>query len=269
MQPPATADLFDSTYSGYTRRDWLSNTEASMRTGRIPKDERMKVNITREKLEEYRKTWTTDTPASRIMRFQTENRRQGNAANKLFQTATYRLLPGTPMVLEKYRERLLQRFGVLGLTVLRYTVGQGVQPVTTFRASLVKAEVALTAAEANQIIAFFTPSDNINVDQFLRMVAARPDNFNDEEPRALWARLFGSTTSKVALFDVVGHLSDAEHADVSAGLREFLPAYCDDDGMLSIESFILLHSDLYACSNVAFAGLLGGLWRTEPADDFA
>lgn len=79
--------------------------------------------MTREKLEEYRKKWTMDNEVGRQYRFQTETRTAGNAANKIFQTLSVRFLPGTPKSLEEFRERLIEKYGILGLCVLRFSLG--------------------------------------------------------------------------------------------------------------------------------------------------
>ena len=46
-------------------------------------------------LDEYRRTWTSDVPASRDMRYQTESRRAGSNMPLKFQTSSVRMLPGT------------------------------------------------------------------------------------------------------------------------------------------------------------------------------
>ena len=47
-----------------------------------------------EKLEEYRRTWTSDVPVSRDLRYQTESRRAGMNMPLKFQIASVRMLPG-------------------------------------------------------------------------------------------------------------------------------------------------------------------------------
>ena len=79
--------------------------------------------MTREKLEEYRKKWTTDNEVGRQYRFQTETRTAGNAVNKSFQTLSVRFLPGTPKALEDFRERLIEKYGILAVCVLRFSLG--------------------------------------------------------------------------------------------------------------------------------------------------
>jgi hypothetical protein len=51
-------------------------------------------NVHGEQLDEYRQTWTSDVPASRNMRYQTESRRAGSNMPSKYQTASIRTLPG-------------------------------------------------------------------------------------------------------------------------------------------------------------------------------
>ena len=48
-----------------------------------------------EDLENYRRTWTSDAPASRDMRFQTEAKRGGSNMPLRYRTSQVRMLPGT------------------------------------------------------------------------------------------------------------------------------------------------------------------------------
>jgi hypothetical protein len=51
-------------------------------------------NVNGEELDEYRRTWTSDVPASRDMRYQTESRRAASNMPIKYQTASVRMLPG-------------------------------------------------------------------------------------------------------------------------------------------------------------------------------
>lgn len=154
-KPPKAGDLFDPKYSGLLQREWTTNTMRQYASGTTPVNETHlpRSNMPREQLVAYQQKWSSDTPASRSMRFQTENRRAGNAANQLFQTACLRLLPGTPIILERFREHLIERHGVLALARLRYCMGQGTVSCAQFRASIVKCEVKLTPSDINQVCA--------------------------------------------------------------------------------------------------------------------
>jgi hypothetical protein len=76
-----------------------------------------------DKIDEYRKTWTTDSvDAARKMRFTTETKNALNhgTVHTQFQIESVRPLPGTPKSFEKFREILLQKYGVLSFMVLKY-----------------------------------------------------------------------------------------------------------------------------------------------------
>lgn len=111
--------------------------------------------MTREKLEEYRKKWTVDNEVGRQYRFQTETRTAGNAVNKSFQTLSLRFLPGTPKSLEEFRERLIEKYGILGLCVLRFSLGNS--DFITFpnlKASISSIGVDIKPYDLNQVRVF-------------------------------------------------------------------------------------------------------------------
>lgn len=260
-KPPCSGDMFDPKYTGLKERDWMTNTQRQYESGttNVQESHLPRSNMPREQLVAYQQKWSSDTPASRTMRFQTENRRAGNAANKLFQTKCLRLIPGTPIILERFREQLLERHGVLALARVRYCMGSGTISCAEFRAKIGKCEVKLTPTDVNQILAFLTPSNDLNVDQFIRMVVARTDGHNPAEIKAIFSSLFGSPDARVSYEDLVSRLAD-EAIEVTEGLKEYLPAYAGDDASYGVQEFALLHSDAYACSGGDFLKLLPLLW---------
>ena len=126
-KPPKASDLFNPLYSKEPPLNYMTNTTAQYAdfNKKIIETHLPQSNMSREELVNYQKKWSSDTPASQTIRFQTENRRAGNAANAKFQTPSLRLLPGTPRVLETYRSKLLEMYGVLALAVFRYHIGTG------------------------------------------------------------------------------------------------------------------------------------------------
>ena len=262
---PCAGDLFDPKYSGLLERDWTTNTMRQYHSGltKVEESHLPRSNMPREQLVAYQQKWSSDTPASRTMRFQTENIRAGNAANKLFQTKTLRLLPGTPVILERFRELLLERHGVLALARVRHCMGKGAITCKEFRTRLANCQVKLTPADVNQILAFLTPADSLNVDSFTRMIVARTDGHVGAAVQKLFVGLFGSTSARLSFEDVSCRLAD-EHIELAEGLREYLPAaYEADDGTYGLAEFELMHSDLYACAGGAFDKLLPALWNSR------
>lgn len=107
-------------------------------------------NISREKLTSYREHWTVDAGISRILRFQTEANRGSEFLSNKFRVSTVRLLPGTPKSLESMREKVIEKYGILGITVARYHLSNGTQSCNEFLARIKKLGVQLTLAESNQ-----------------------------------------------------------------------------------------------------------------------
>ena len=105
-------------------------------------------------LDEYRRTWTSDVPASRDMRYQTESRRAGSNMPLKFQTSSVRMLPGTPRALEKFREKLITGHGILAMSVLRFYMGSGNIVRSQLQESFTLMEVDMDRSEFNQVFVF-------------------------------------------------------------------------------------------------------------------
>ena len=216
--------------------------------------------MTREQLVEYQKTWSSDTPASRTMRFQTENRRAGNAANKNFQTPSLRLLPGTPRVLETYRSKLLEQYGVLALMVFRYNIGVGTMSCAEWKQRMAATDVKLLHHETNQILAYFTPTDTIDVTSFVQHVVAKSSGHVAAEIKNKFENLFGAG-ARVGAADLESRLVAEEFPEVAEGIKSFLEAYYGDDGLIGAEEFGLIHADMHACTDVGvYSSLVRDLW---------
>lgn len=104
-----------------------------------------------EAIENYRKTWTTDSDIDRRIRFQTESRLAGNVTSAKFHTQSVRVLPGTPKALENLREKLVERFGVLAISVLKYSMGGPAVATKEFKNIIDKTGVTLKSYEYNQV----------------------------------------------------------------------------------------------------------------------
>jgi len=257
-KPPCAGDLFDPKYSGLVQRDWSTNTTRQYQSGitKVEESHLPRSNMPREQLVAYQQKWSSDTPASRTMRFQTENRRAGNAANKLFQAKCLRLLPGTPIILERFREQLIERHGVLALARVRHCVGRGNCSCDEFRSKLAACQVKLTPTDVNQILAFLTPTDTLSVDKFTRLIVARTDGHDSAKMDKVFCDLFGNPNARVSFDELSSRLSD-EHLEVAEGLREYLPAaYEGPDGYYGVAEFGLMMSDMFACAGGEFEKLI-------------
>ena len=92
------------------------------------------------------------------------------------------------------------------------------------------------------------------------MVVARTDGFDPARAGQLYDVLFPSEVS-AGLEDLVSRLSDTLFPEVSDGMRGLAAAYIPEGGSsISRSDFVLMHSDMFACSPTAYDGLLDGLW---------
>jgi len=151
-KPPSVADIFQN--SGNKKHEWTTTTRNMMsRAGeQVPVYNLPTTSsTTREALEKYRKTWTTDSDLARSIRYQTESRRAGNATPNDFQVNSLRLLPGTPKQLERFRERLVEKYGILALTALRHALGSGLISSHQLRSAIATIDVPITRADFSQV----------------------------------------------------------------------------------------------------------------------
>lgn len=253
---PSTFDVFCP--EGTSASHWVTTSTATFGNGGkvlVPESHLLPSNITHDQLQQYHQHWSSDTPCARTMRFTTENRRQGNAANKLFQTPSLRTLPGTPRVLERFRENLIERYGVLALVVARYYIGKGIITCNELKVGLNKTGIKLSPPEVNQILAFFTPTNNLDADYFMKVLVAKMDGFNDTEIRTLYSNL-----SSPSILDAVkSRINYDAHPEVAQGISEYISIYSTNENF-SEDNFAQLHLDLYSASPSVFNDLVIALW---------
>jgi len=261
-KPPKMQDLFDPLYSKEAPNNYVTNTGAmyEQQSAKAAESHLPRSNTPRADLEAYQQTWSSDTPASRAMRFQTENRRAGNAANKNFQTPSVRLMPGTPIMIEKYRLALIEKYGILALPVLRFHIGKGEMPCAEWRTRMAATEVKLFPHEINQILAYYAPANSIQVDRFVAMVAARTDNFDQARVAGIWNNLFGAGYRTTSV-DVLARMRSSAFPEIHAGLQAFISGYDGDDSLIGLEEFLTLHKDMYSTApKTDYEELVESLW---------
>ena len=106
--------------TGLQPKDWSSNAHADFTTRDLV-EYQPPMMMTREKLQEYRETWTTGREHERSSRFQTESVRAGNsAASAHLKVTQTRALPGAPIAVELFRKEILEIHGTLAFCALRY-----------------------------------------------------------------------------------------------------------------------------------------------------
>jgi len=262
-KPPKMQDLFDPLYSKEAPNDYLTNTGAmyQQQGQKYPENHLPRSNMPREVLEQYQQTWSSDTPASRAMRFQTENRRAGNAANKNFQTPSVRLMPGTPIMIEKYRLKLIEKYGVLALPVLRFHIGKGEMTCAEWKSRMAATEVKQFPHEINQILAYYAPGNTIQVDKFVSMVAAKTDNFSTARVLEIFAAKFGAGQRTTGV-DLLSRMNSGGFPEIHAGFEAFITGYEGDDGLIGEEEFVTIHKDMYSTSpKTDYADMVDSLWE--------
>ena len=112
----------------------------------------------------------------------------------------------------------------------------------------------------NQILAYFTPSDTIEVSSFIDHVVAKNRGFVEKDAVATFDRLFDSN-ERVSSEDISSRLNGQEFPEIAEGLKAFLSAYQGADGMYGAGEFSVMHSDLFACTDVdVYQGLVKDLW---------
>jgi hypothetical protein len=263
-KPPKMGDLFDPLYSGEQKLDYVTNTRAlySDRSKKIEESHLPRSNMSRNDLEQYQKTWCSDTPAFRAVRYQTENRRAGNAANKNFQTPSVRLLPGTPIILEQFRSKLIEKYGVLAIPLLKHVMGSGDISCAEWKQRMNQTDIKLFPHETNQILAYFTPTNTIDATRFVEMVIAKSDGFDSNQPIKIFNKLFNNN-ERTTITDIISRMSDS-HPELVNGFTDFLDSYTGDDGLIGCEEFVGLHRDIYSTTPVSdYTDMVNALWGSK------
>ena len=103
-------------------------------------------------VEEYRKTWTQESETARRFRFQVESRLPNNKAVAKFKVSDVRMLPGTPMSVEKLRRKLIERYGIFAFSALRATMKSSHVSFNEFHACMKQLDIDMPRSELDQVI---------------------------------------------------------------------------------------------------------------------
>lgn len=221
----------------------------------------LKQTITREKLEDYRAKWSSDTEASRKIRFQTESRRASDFLQTKFQVPSLRLLPGTPRSLENFRSALIQKYGILAMSILRYNMGRETAISSAkFREVISSLGLNTSSSEVSQIIAYFTPKDEVNVESFMRNIVAKVDGFDDKEVGAIFTKICGPNSAEIPSLLVAEYLNSDAYPIVAEGISNSIVVYGNDNDTLGLQEFIRLHNDLYVSNPEYYPTVVKKLW---------
>lgn len=152
---------YEQTNSG-TSSPWLTSSQLMTRSILVRDREKeeataLKPKMDQEKLENYRKTWTTEeNDKMRELRFSTETRRAAaHAVKNKFVVPSVRFLPGTPKSLETCRSQLVEKYGIFAFAVIRDALGKkaddGLVGLPEFRLAIHDAGVEMKLYEINQV----------------------------------------------------------------------------------------------------------------------
>jgi hypothetical protein len=253
---PCAADSFAST-EVFDNRSTMQRTNADF-VAMKDKNEayKPKAVLTREQLETYRKNWTTESEIGRQVRYVTESRIAGNMANSKFQMSCIRYLPGTPKSLENFRERVIEKFGILGLPALRCYVGTGAMPIKEMQEKIKMSDVVLKGFEFDQMMAFITPSTTEVVgSDFLRVIKGSASGFNPAAAKNTFQNA-GPVAGVGDIERVLDEMSNTmQYPEVIKGLQDFIMGYSNDGSTITEQDFLDMHSDLYASSPTAYPSI--------------
>lgn len=274
IDPRTTTDVFNPP-AGPQSDTWETNTQAMLKstgatkmlqsTNRLPTG-----NVNAEELDKYRKTWTNDTVESRTMRFETESRRAGNGgAPSKFKVHSVRFLPGTPIAFERFRERLIERYGILGFSSLRHSMG-GRREITSSELQKIinGLGVAMSKIEVGQMLAYLTTGDVFAADRLIKIIQGGMDASQSIEiaQKAFDTLLYNlgdpaAQESGVLTLDQCKLLLNGKKfPDIADGVLQFLSAYCSSNEELSVEGFILLNADMHNSACADYPAVVKDLW---------
>lgn len=214
-----------------------------------------------EKIEEYRRTWTCDNEVGRKIRFQTESRLAGNAANKKFVIDSLRLMPGTPKALENLRERYVERYGVLAFCALQHYIGTGIVHCNKLKMAIKEAGIEFKQYEFTQIVAFCTQHpEEVPTETLYRSMRAKIAGFDAAPVTATFKRL-SNGANDLSVSDMIGALNRDVYPDIAEGIQLFSDPYTGGSNVISMSEFVRMHEDMYHARPEHFNdGIMLSLW---------
>lgn len=204
-----------------------------------------------------RDTWTLENDAARKFRFQVESRmKSSNTAVAKFEIPDIRLLPGTPMAVESFRRKLIDRHGILSFSALRCALPKGTITLPEFRKVVASLGLTVSKSEFDQIVSYFTPSESFETEHFLRCLLTNMASYNIEHAIKL-----SQHAGDVREFIAKCVATDA-HPEVAEGLSLYIGAYVvDGTEEIDASGIKSLCYDMYASAPFDYVGSLSSLWR--------
>lgn len=191
--------------------------------------------MSQDQLEEYRAKYTKDSPEIRGIRYTTDN----------LQGTALRRLPGTPMGLERVRSQLSEKFGVLGLSTLRAALGRGFVSELKYTQTMSSLALEVSKHDLNTVKIFFmTSGDCFEADVFMRKIVDDSRGLDRAGVETQFRSLF-KERARVCVQDVQDMISVDINVKLAETLSSIIAVYAGADGLIGLEEFLLLHTDLY------------------------
>lgn len=202
--------------------------------------------------------------------------------NESFQVTSLRLVPGVPNGFERILAELTNRFGILGLTSLRYELWSSVTGRGSSRASsrssttrnadndiissddfkvvLKVCDVKLTRIEFAQVMAYLTTGETFSIEKLMTILTPIDDDFQPSKVSEKYNQMYRGKNS-ISCDDLLSSYSFIERE-----LAKFLPVYASStssgrnrerseekdndpsprtDYEIKRDGFVLLHTDLF------------------------
>ena len=263
--PRTSTEVFNPE-TGPQSKEWITCTHLQMKEIQNPYDEKIpRGNLKDKDLEAYRSSWTSDNDIGRTLRFQTDAMRfQKSAVPPKFQISQVRMLPGTPIALERLRGRLLERHGILAMSALRYFLGKVTITQRQFQSKLKElglelgGEFGIKLSEISQMVAYFTTSVDFHPDAVMRAILGVSGGFESSLPSSKFLQFFPSDIATVD--EVKAKIKTDAYPDFADGLALYLDAYGNSENCISECDFIRLHQDLYASSPEMYNSSSANIW---------
>ena len=239
-------------------------------------------------------------------RFQSELKRStsycSNKLNNIHISIQITPLPGTPPPIITYRQRLIDLYGITALPLLRHAlyttnttsnnsnISSNSTVISVLEASqkLHKLVPLTSKYELHQILAYYTSSSTVNVDDVIRVILGRVEGFPESAVIAYFQRILSASggdtrdSSDISLSNLYTYLNESDdNTIVYEQIKRVLPVYAIhtpstvynndnnilmegqnyDSSLLNIEGFVALHYDMFASVGAKFIEQLEGLWE--------
>lgn len=169
------------------------------------------------------------------------------------------MLPGTPKALDNLRIKLIERHGILGISAMKFHVGTGEISCDSLRIMIGKdIGLEINHHEFNQILAYFTPTQTLKADHFIRTIVAKTEGFDAQPVKDFFKQL--TLSNEISTEELISKLSYDIFDEVAQGLKLYMPAY---GSTFTETEFVQLHNDLYASTPAAYneSQILKSIWK--------